>query len=334
MRPVKPKVRGEATLRKNTDLVSFLRDRIPSAELPAARAMLAMLVTCSLLDVACIQLAGDAEDTPRHGRGTIVVRVVDARHRPLPEQWEIVGYELQPSSRAGHITRERDLSTGTFRLDGLGEGNYELSASCPMAGSVSGPALHLRDGTTVQCEIVYDGPDLSRRIAVHTDTARVYFPASDIRSVSLITAASAEHRLPKVLPHQDTFVFDDLPDGEHLVEIDDPRFSKWISPPIAPGTEVHVKLFGSSAIELDVWDATFACPAKVFSVSTVMKDIAGPLTLVKEGDELPPDGVLRGLFPGTLRIVVAKPGYRAADLAVLDLLPGETRRVRTELVRE
>ncbi len=288
--------------------------------------------------------------------GTVVLRrpgaiegtLVREDGSPLTgEAWKAYGKEVIPESSSGRRaiseSGEVDRDTGTFRLDDLPPGPVRLQAKSPIAGWIEGPNVQVVSDEKVVAQIIYSGPDNSRRIAIATrNQLMISLGAPGRDSIVLHGAAGGPVTAKPLERAPNKYVFDDLEPGSYEVEIVDPRFQPWSEPNALTGSVVSARLVGSCSLSLR--DPSGA-PIEPLSVSFECLELTytPPWLSEWEGLEVVPamfapknfearaDGDylsgnrLIGLVPGSWRVQVDAGESGTATVEVHDLAPGEER---------
>ncbi|MBK7874472.1 MAG: hypothetical protein IPJ77_01735 [Planctomycetes bacterium] len=149
------------------------------------------------------------------------------------------------------------------------------------------------------------------------------------------------------------FAWEGLADGEYTLEIDDPRFERFVRPGVKPGERVNATLRGSAALELALTangkklerckvsveiDGRTTIYGKDFQSGTWVKRNVelqrGPYPLVDGAAALPADGIVRGLVPGACVLHLEAPGLPPRRVEVAELRAGETRRIAVEFASD
>jgi hypothetical protein len=257
--------------------------------------------------------------------GTLEGRIVDARGNALRGEWSV-----HASTGLAQARADVEQGTARYRVEHVPAGRVALKAHSEIAGWIGCPAVTLADGETRTVDIVYDGPDNSRRITVtiQTRTFHVMDMAGppDPEHIRL-HGPGVEVRTAR--PHPGSFgshVFDDLPEGVYTALIDDPRYLPWTSANLRPGRSVNAKLEGSSALALRVLDEQ-GQPLEDFELRVEFRNVDFSPREFVVGHE---DGRVRGMFAGDYTVRVAA-GERLGAIDVDGLLPGETRTLTVRL---
>ncbi len=235
--------------------------------------------------------------------GTLEGRIVDCEGNPLLGQdWTVYARSLELDEGGGrsetHVIADIDPSTCRYRVEDVMPGRVELKAYSCVANWIDGPPIRLESGETLTVDIVYAGPDNSRRITVSTfsDT----FNDPDPEHVKLICPSGETRTAEKIHGSSQSFSFDDLEPGTYALAIDDPRFLPWSTTAVLPGEEVDARLEGSSALVLNVVDEH----GNAITDYSVRVQFRHASFKPDEFEVQPVLGVLDGMFPGdyTLRV--------------------------------
>jgi len=185
----------------------------------------------------------------------------------------------------------------------------------------------LGSGKRLTVDIVYAGPDNSRRITVTTFSRPFYvmndpepehikltLPSGEVRTAERIAGSSQSHS------------FDDLEPGVYALEIDDPRYLPWSSPAVRPGADVDAHLQGSAVLVLEVVDGE----GRALDEFHTRVEFRNVNFSPKEFEVLAILGRLEGMFPGDYTLHV-RAGELLGAAEVDGLAAGETRHVRVSV---
>jgi RNA polymerase sigma factor (sigma-70 family) len=265
------------------------------------------------------------------------------------ESWKMYGYQVLPGGMSGRVrvsaSVEVDRETGSFRLEELPPGTVSLRARSRLAGWVDGPALLTISDETIPAEVVYSGPDNSRRIAVSVRN-ELMSPLSTPGRGSIVLHGTAGGDISaassSTVPGQ--YVFDDLEPGSYDVEIVDPRFQPWSQAGVLTGSAISAKLVGSCSLR---WRDAQGSPLKPLSVTVECLEVTyTPPWLSERGgqevvaamfmpnraevnaddDHLSGDRLI-GLVPGSWRVHIDAGDEGTTTLEISDLVAGEERLV-------
>ena len=159
---------------------------------------------------------------------------------------------MMAGSEATREAASIDPATGVARIDGMPPGPVKLKAYSQIANWIDGPVVEVTVGEVLEAEIVYDGPDNSRRIVVSASNRPFYTVGCDAESVFL-SGQEIERRTGKQLGPS-LYVFDDLPEGTYTVEVDHESFEPWSQHGVELGSRVRARLRCNAAIRLAVVD--------------------------------------------------------------------------------
>ena len=269
--------------------------------------------------------------------GTIVVRLVDGECEALAGSWSVrADSESRRNDRGQDAVRASAYlpeGDGSYRLEGLPAGPARLRARSETA-FVDGPLVEVVAGEVVEATIVNTGPDASRRILVSA-SCRPFRFEHGVESVRLIRGSEVIASVA-IDEASDRHSFDDLDPGLYSVEIEDPRFEPWSRSGIEPGTRVSARLVGNAAVALAVVDESTGEAIETYTLAARLDDMRSRpnvFDLFEPGEAPPQGGLVEGLLPGNLVLIVAAPGYAEADVAVPELQPLETRALAARLQR-
>lgn len=257
--------------------------------------------------------------------GTIEGRIVDKTGSPIVgEDWTVSVRSLELAAGSGRdetqVIALVDPSTGRYRAEGVLPGRVAIKAYSRRTKWIDGPSVPIASGEALAVDIVYRGPDNSRRITLSTSSDPFYVVTPDTAYIRL-TSADGELRTAARFPRSSQgFSFDDLRPGTYSLEIDDPRFEHWTAAFLHPGDHVEAELQGSSALDLRVIDAQGGNCAE-YSVVVEFRDIvSSPRRFVVKAVQ----GRIDGMVPGDFVIRVRAGGLVGAE-TIDSLAPGETR---------
>ncbi|HET6201686.1 MAG TPA: carboxypeptidase-like regulatory domain-containing protein [Planctomycetota bacterium] len=271
--------------------------------------------------------------------GSIAGRVVNRDGKPAGGRWHVYAdTAYRQPGEGGEITRVRgpaDPVTGEFRLEDLPPGPAKLKADSRIANWIDGPTVNVEIGKEARADIVYEGPDNSRRITVVPFTGRFHIFANDVGSITLLGSPRGPLVARKIERSSQSWSFDDLDPGSYTIEIRDPRFKPWVREGVFPGSSVDARLEGSAACSITVVDGGGApvhdYRLKIryrFSDRSVSPD---EFELRGRGQPEPEGGVYPGIVPGDCTLVVEVPGHAVAEAPIDHLKPDETRVVSVRL---
>lgn len=257
--------------------------------------------------------------------GTVVARILDADGLPLTE-----GFYGRIEYKAEHETarapyRRPDPVTGEMRFEGVLAGSCQIHTYFLAAYWTEGPEFELETGELLHLDFAYNGPDLSRRIKVLARCDPFYGLDPGAEHVQLVDSDLESHA-----PTESDFLghtFDDLEPGSYTVEIDDPRFLEWRREGVQPGQAVQASLKGNCSVRLTVLDGATGSPLDVFAVSADLEDSRGTprvFSLLKIGEPPPVGGLVEGLVPMKVSLIVTAPGFAEARVPLGRLEPGQS----------
>jgi hypothetical protein len=302
--------------------------------------------------------------------GRIRGRIVDTQGRPLIGDWRVVGDATAGGEWEGRdpirVQMKADPTTAEFVIDGLPPGRAELSAHSRLTNWVDGPMVEVEAGRETLADIVYDGPDNSRRITLVTFN-RPFTIFGDPAPGSIVLELPGGESVAKKVPGSaSSWSFEGLEPGMYDIEIRDPRFERWRQEDVATGTALNVQLVGSAAVQLTVTNGLGEALEDYRLLIRYPKANFGPneWELRGLGAAAPAGGVYRGLNPTTLdtnrgptsdrqntngdaqsaslplqrlqglesfELEVAAAGLAPSQIEVKDLAPGETRAIAVSL---
>jgi len=262
--------------------------------------------------------------------GAVEGRLVDGEGRPLLGQsWQVYGDSIGLRGQGRNETRVFamvDPTTASFRLEGLWPGRTQLKAYSEMANWVDGPQVIVTAEETLAADIVYRGPDNTRRIGISI-FVEPYYVVDDPAPERMHLEGAAQPLTARwIRGSSQSYSFDGLEPGVYSVVIDDPRFLPWRKDGVTPGTQVDAYLVGSSAVRLSVLGAQGA-PVERFAVRVSFRNVGfSPRDFdVHDGASALAGGLVAGLVPGDYRIAVRCADGASGFVDVDDLAAGETR---------
>ncbi|TDJ66598.1 MAG: sigma-70 family RNA polymerase sigma factor, partial [Planctomycetota bacterium] len=281
----------------------------------------------------------DVGDVVLTETGSIAGRLIDRAGKPLEGAWRIsVETSYRQAGPAGNATRASgtvDPKTGEFRIDRVPPGTAELKAHSAQFGWVKGPIVVVQAGEASAADIVYEGPDNSRRILISTRNRAFHTHSRPAPGTIIVRGESGEVVAERVAGSSQSWSAADLAPGQYTIEVTDPNYEPWSKSGVQPGQKVNAHLRGSAAVELSVRDSETGEPVARYEMRLRFRNAHfGPniFRLRKDSDPEPPEGLYDALMPGDLTIVVAAPGYAPFETD-LTLGPGETRDVEVALER-
>jgi len=244
--------------------------------------------------------------------GTIVARVLDSEGSPIRTGCyaRIESDAPVPGSRFSKYVNPNE-STGEMRFDGVPEGNCRVFAFFYAAEWFDGPKLEVQAGEVRYVDFPYVGPDLSSRIRVLAQCEPFYPLRPERQHVRLIGSD-----MKPIAPTAADFMgltFDGLEPGLYSVVIEDPRFVPFREDGVRTGLEVaRVPVKGRCTIRLTVLDERTGDPIRNYGVSATLLDVSfrpSAFALVRIGAAPPEGGLLEGLVPMNMSLIVTAPGY-------------------------
>ena len=255
--------------------------------------------------------------------GTISGRIVDAQGRPVRDGWAIYADRVRTSyGTRGEPARGQgayDPSEGRFLVEDLPPGPVRVQAYSRMGGWIEGATLDVAADEITEAELVYDGPDNTRRISVQISTQPFYAVGNDVQDVFLSAKDGEPRRGKRDSRSPGWITFDDLDAGPYTVEIRDPRFRPWKRENVEPGTPVEARLVGAGTLVLDVRDGATHAPVHVFGLRTRFEDgllRGSTIDLYPPGSKPPEDGRIGGFLPIAQTFTVTAEGYAPKEVLV------------------
>lgn len=279
----------------------------------------------SSLDLGTVQLEAAVD---------VLVRALDGAGEPLGLDWSIHGLaEVQPKSNGRVDVRMRvdhDPHAPFTLLAGLPARAVKLTLRHSSGSFAPEETVELASGVVATHDLVYDGPDVRRRVFVEANP-----------SVHLANGARPEHvrvQLPtgewraaeKSPVRANGYFIDQLEPGEYLVRIDDPNFEPVELAGAVPGRTVRTRLVGNSRVRVSILDEHGAPYGGSFGLSVASymgRRFSSANPLVFLGAPPPVGGIVEGLQPGSYRFVVRIEGHDAREVELAGLEPGQTGEV-------
>jgi RNA polymerase sigma-70 factor (ECF subfamily) len=282
-----------------------------------------------LLELAPVQLERAA---------TVVVNVRDASGADLRSGWSV---SVRPAEfdddffdeyreESVYVPVEWSDAHGAFVADCAPAGPVSVSASHLLGPSIRTDALARLDEVTV-VQLLYDGPDLARRIAVVLSGSRVAqrFPpqADKLRLV----AASGARRSFSTHDARATgrYWIDDVEPGVYVVELEDERYYVHSVAGVQPGEFVKFPALPAGALRITIVDEHGAALPAPFSLGVTWPEpgrTTSVLWLRHAQQGWPAGGVIDGLIPEREFVLeLRQPGALALEQVQPALAPGEVR---------
>lgn len=289
--------------------------------------------------------------------GALELRVVDAKGNELDDaRWRLSASPLAPPNGRARVPSSAgaalDPKTKRARIEDLAPGTWRVSAEHPVTGRVRGANVEVRANELAEAAITSTIETRGRLVlATFVETFRGYVP--ELERIHL-ARPGMEPRSPVVAEGTGSeFAWEGLADGEYTLEIDDPRFERFVRPGVKPGERVNATLRGSAALELaltangkrverckasvEIDGRTIAYGKDFAKKAWVKREVQlqrGPYPLVDGTAPFPADGIVRGLVPGTCVLHLEAPGFPAKRVEVAELRAGETRKLALELASD
>ncbi len=256
--------------------------------------------------------------------GLVRGRVVDARGVAAPGGWIVYGEALGTKGGEGRDTTQvrasTDPVTAEFALEGLPPGPAMLKLYSRIANWIDGPRVEVRAAEEVTADIVYDGPDNSRRIVVITFNRRCHVFSNPASGSIVLHGAGEERTAKRIAGSSQSWSFENLEPGAYDIEIRDPLFEPWRQNGVRTGTSVDAHLVGNAAVKLAVRDAE----GNAIDNYRLRLRYPGASFMPNEfevraaGEPAPVDGVYRGLMP-TARTDSKRPASDSSNLDAANL---------------
>ncbi len=280
----------------------------------------------------------DLGDVVLREAATLIVSLVDGAGRMPTGPWQIL-----VTARAGEggdgredflIHATLDPTLGSARVEGVPAGPVSLGAHSVLTGPVASTTLVLEPWEVREVRLLYDGPDPARRIVVQP-SFRPRYPQRPSADAFVLRGAGVERRSKALRGIHGAHVFDDLEPGSYSVHLEDGRFAPWSVSGVAPGRRVVANLAGAAALVLRVVDQRTDRPITEYGAQVRLERNQTHPDLVRlraVGPGAAQEERLDGLVPEPQTLLVESPGYGVAEIPLLDLAPGEVRRLTARLV--
>jgi len=282
----------------------------------------------------------DVGDVRMPRSGSIRGRVVDERGQPVIGPWNVSASSAWKPEGAGADTTSANARTDAnrpeFLLEGLPPGPAELQAQSDMTNWIQGPVVQVKPGEEVVADIVYRGPDNSRRISVTTFNRTLHvFNNPAPGTLKLLGSDGSTRVAERIAGSSQSWSFEDLPPGVYTAQIDDPRFLPWSQAGLTPGQAAKAYLVGASAIALSVVDESGA-PVEPYRMRVRIRNVnfqSDTFELRRADAAAPVDGIYSALVPGDCSVIVDSADFAPTSVDVDALTAGETRAVQVRLSR-
>lgn len=272
---------------------------------------------------------------------TLHVRVVDAAGKPLgtgfsvsaqPARGDFGSGPREPEDTTG-VSARYEEALGLHVLEGVPPGATEIRARSDLTGWLEPARVVADPDSPREVEIVYDGPDTSRRIVVRWSTRPFHTAGRELGAIRL-RKDGAEPRTAAISKRSPgTANFDHVGPGTYVIEIEDPRFEPFVATGVEPGSVVRAKLSGNAGLKVVLRRNGEPLDARVEKLVLRYTDSD---SRPNEFDLLQPEllpvveGFITGIVPGRCELLVHAKGYAEAVVDLGELRPGERRVVTVE----
>lgn len=274
---------------------------------------------------------------------TVRVRVLDKTGAPMATRFQVSARQGRSGFSDGSpadviepiiVDARFEDASGEYVLEGVPPGRTEVKAKSDVTDWLQPRNVVTAPGEPVRTDFIYEGPDPSTRIVVTWSCRPFHTFDPDLAHVRLLKDGGSPIAPKKLARTPDSVSFDGLGEGPYTVEIDDPRFERFVQPGVEPGTRVRAKLLGSAAIavvlkrgeervEVEPERLTLTYPESGSSPNEF--DLRAPPRLPVV------EGFLTGIVPGRCELRVGVKGYPETRVPVGLLQPGERRRMVVDL---
>lgn len=271
--------------------------------------------------------------------GRIYGRILDARGAELRGFRSVSISEIRSGMAGGAqpFWKSISITAGDVRYEahGLPPGKFRVKADWGSYVWSKASEFTLGAGEAKQVDLVYEGPDLARKIVVMPFDPRRRTWQMEVREITLHGAPDGPRRVRHEHGRAE-FSFDDVPPGTYRAVVDDPRFLPAERGGLVPGNGYRLEVEGSAALELSVVDAASKAPIDAYRL--LLRDRSQNSShqskvLRERGTEAPSGGVYLGLLPGAWVIEVEAEGYGLARVELEDCAPNARRAARVELAK-
>jgi hypothetical protein len=287
----------------------------------------------------------DIGDIALEREGSIRGRIVDTSGRPVLFEWTAVVRMDSPPlpSRYGMYAEVgTDISTGEFLFTSLPRGEAWVRAHSSLTTDwvaelhvspdwIQSAAVHVAPGEETHIDLVYSGPDYSKRIVVSTLASRTFIFENLEAARPTLLGEGGFHRAAEELRHKEQdWVFDDLDPGIYTVRVEVPGFQPWSKSGVRPGQALKAELLGTASIKLSVVDASSSSLVEPYTASIdqyLPGRGGGSSSLRADGKLAPANGLFVGIAPGHSWIRVEAPGYSEQEIEISALAANETREI-------
>lgn len=282
----------------------------------------------------------DVGDVRMPRAGSVRGRVVDESGKPVVGPWNISAWSAWKPEGSGADTTKlyarADNERSEFLLEGLPPGPANLKAQSSMTNWIEGPVVEVRADEELVADIVYRGPDNSRRITVTTFNRPFHtFSNPAPGTLKLLGADGSTRVAERIAGSSQSWSFEDLPPGTYTAQIDDPRFLPWSQAGLSPGQTAKAQLVGACAIVLSVVDDT-GTPVEPYRMRLRFRNVTfqpDTFELRREGAAAPANGTYSALVPCDCSVIVDAANLATGSVDVDGLASGETRAVEVRLSR-
>jgi len=282
-----------------------------------------------LLELAPVQLERAA---------TVVVNVRDAAGAALRSGWSV---SVRPAElnddffdeyreESVYVPVEWSDSHGAFVADCVPAGAVSVSATHMLGPSIQTDALAPLDEVKA-VQLLYDGPDLARRIAVVLSgplVTRRFPPQAD--KLQLVESSGARRSFSSPGTQANgRYWIDEVDPGVYVVELKDERYYVHSVSGVQPGDFVNFPALPAGALRITIVDEHGAALSAPFSLGVTWPEpgrTTSVLWLRHAQQGWPAGGVIDGLIPEHEFVLeLRQPGALALAQAQSALAPGEVR---------
>ncbi|MHC4263489.1 MAG: carboxypeptidase-like regulatory domain-containing protein [Planctomycetota bacterium] len=275
----------------------------------------------------------DLGDVTLRPAGELEVRIVDASGTPIPEGWLV--YVYAPASLDGGASRRRTMiraelneAEGLFRATGLPAGPVTISASTALAGRLESPPAEVALDRINRVEMIYDGPDLSRRIKVNV-RCELYGHADGEGGRLRLIRRGADVAVATL--DESDHAFEDLEPGSYDLAFEHELFEPVLREDVQTGQQIGLELVPGARVQVTITDEVTGEPIQSARIHVRH---GRRLTPIHDG-RLPEEPMLIPMLPDKrASLEIEADGYGRYVERVEDLLADETRVIALQLARE
>jgi hypothetical protein len=266
----------------------------------------------------------------------LTVRLETATGEPPRGRW-VIEAATWPRSAQPEDSAAADPLDGSVRFEFRPPGPNVVWATGPNGSSVSQEVVVLEAGRAAQVVLRYAGPDLSERLEFTFVHDLPYEFQWAVEGLRLVGPDGAE--VPLRPGPGGSHVAEPVPDLEHELQLDDPRFVPLRRDDLRPGRKRSIRLEGSASLRLELHSAADGAPVGEAALSVRFPSPPAhwkprgldPHQRLQRAGPLPPDGRIEGLYPLEQTLRVEAQGFVPLEVSLGTVAPREVRALRLEL---